>query len=199
MLMDNLTNLNRSTRTTFFTALIIIATIAMYDWIVAPHVACLFASQQYESVVSKAVEKNNVVAREVETKTKKLEAIYQQLTKSRSILFAPDEATAFFGDLQAVAEGTGCTVNSLNLVGNKPSSRDKRKTGDTSGITANSATLTISGQYNGILWLVKKLQNHPQKVWLDSFEMKIIDFSSAQLKCDMTITIYTTQDKGTAL
>lgn len=171
----------------------------MYDWIVAPHVTCLFASQQYESVVSKAVEKNKVVAREVETKTKKLEELYQQLARSRSTLFAPDEATAFFSDLQAIAEETGCTVNSLNLVGSKPSSRDKQKTEDTSGVTANSATLTVSGRYNSIFGLVKKLQNHAKKVWLDSFEMKIIDFSSGRLECSMTITIYTIQDKGAAL
>jgi cell division protein ZapA (FtsZ GTPase activity inhibitor) len=199
MLIDNLTNLNRSTRNTIFTALTIIAAIAMYDWIVAPHVTCLFASQQYESVVSKAVEKNKVTAREVETKTKKLEELYRQLAESRSILFAPDEAKAFFSDLQAVAEEAGCTVNSLNLVANKPSSRDKRKTEDTSGITANSATLTVSGRYNSIFGLVEKLQNHAKKIWLDPFKIETINSDSAQLKCSMTITIYTIQDKGAAL
>jgi hypothetical protein len=199
MLIDNLANLNRSTRNTVFSALIIIATIAMYDWIVAPHVTCLFASQEYESAVSKAVEKNKITAREVEAKTKKLEELHEQLAESRSILFAPDEAKAFFSDLQAIAEGTGCTVHALNLVGNKPSSQDKRKTEDTSGITANSATLTVSGRYNSIFGLVEKLQNHAKKIWLDSFEMKTVDFGSAQLRCDMTITIYTIQDKGTTL
>jgi cell division protein ZapA (FtsZ GTPase activity inhibitor) len=200
MLIDNLANLNRSTRNTVFSALIIIATIAMYDWIVAPHVTCLFASQEYESAVSKAVEKNKITAREVEAKTKKLEELYRQLAESRSILFAPDEATAFFSDLQAIAEETGCTVHSLNLVANKPSSGDKRKQSeDTSGIVANSAMLTVSGQYNSIFRLVEKLQNHAKKIWLDSFEMKTIDFNAVQLRCDMTITIYTIQDKGTTL
>ena len=84
MLIDNLANLNRSTRTTVFSALIIIVAIAMYDWIVAPHVTCLSASQQYESVVNKAVEKNTAITREVETKTKKLDELYHQLAESRS-------------------------------------------------------------------------------------------------------------------
>lgn len=199
MLIDNLANLNRSTRTTVFTGLIIIAAIAMYDWIVAPHITCLSASQQYESVVSKAAEKNKAVARELETKTKKLEELYQQLSESRSILFAPEEAKAFFSDLQAIAEEAGCTVNALNLAGNKPSSRDKRETEDTSGITANSATLTVSGRYNSIFGLVEKLQNHARKIWLDSFEMRVVDLSSGQLECSMTITVYTIQDKGAVL
>jgi hypothetical protein len=199
MLIDNLAKLNRSTRNAIFTALIIIATIATYNWIVAPHVTYLFAAQGYESAVSKTVEKNKVITRDVATKTKRLEELREQLARSRSTLFAPDEAKAFFSDLQAVAEEAGCTVHALNLVGNKPSSRDKRETEDTSGITANSATLTVSGRYNSIFGLVEKLQNHAKKIWLDSFEMKIIDFSSGQLECSMTITIYTIQDKGAAL
>lgn len=199
MLIDNFVNLNRSTKTTVYTALIIIAAIAMYDWIVAPHVASLSASQRYESVVSSVVKKNKAVALEVEAKTKKLEELYQQLAASKSFLFAHEEAKAFFSDLQAVAEEAGCKVNSLNLVGDKPSSRDKRKTEDTSGIIANRATLTVSGRYNSIFALVEKLQNHAKKVWLDSLEMKIIDFSAGQIECSMTVTVYTIQDKGAAL
>jgi cell division protein ZapA (FtsZ GTPase activity inhibitor) len=200
MLIDNLANLKRSTRNIVFTALIIIATIAMYDWIVAPHVTCLSASQRYDSVVSKAVEKNEAVARDVATKTKRLEELYRQLAESRSTLFTPDEAKAFFSDLQAVSEETGCTVHSLNLVVSGPSSGNKQKQSeDTSGIVANSATLTVSGQYNSIIRLVEKLQNHAKRIWMNSFKMETIDFGSAQLKCDMTITIYTIQDKGAAL
>jgi Tfp pilus assembly protein PilO len=199
MLIDNLANLNRSTRTTVYAALIIIAAIAMYDWIIAPYVTCLSASQRYESVVNKAVEKNKALAHEVEDKTEKLDELHRQLAVSKSTLFAPDRAKAFFSDLQSIAEGAGCTVNALNLIGNKPSSRDKRKTEDTSGVAANSAALTVSGQYSNILALVEELHNHPKKVWLDSLEMKIVDLSSGRLECKMTVTVYTIQDKGVAL
>ncbi len=200
MLIDNLANLNNSTRNAIFAALAIIATIAMYNWILAPHVNYLSAAQQYETVVSKAVEKNKAIARDVENKTKKLEELYEQLAKSRNTLFAPGEAKAFFSDLQAVAEETGCTVRSLNLFVNKSISKDKRKqTEDTSGIVADSATLSVTGQYDNIFNLVEKLQNHAKSIWMNSFEIKTIDFNSAQLKCDMTITIYIIQDKETAL
>jgi Tfp pilus assembly protein PilO len=199
MLIDNLSNLNRSTRTTVYAALIIIAAIAMYDWIVAPYVTCLSASQQYESVVDKAMEKNKAVAREVEDKTKKLDELHRQLDVSRSTLFVPDRAKALFSDLQSIAEGAGCAVSELNLIGNKPSSRNKRKTEDASGVAANSAEMTVSGQYSNILALVEELQNHPKKIWLDSFEMKIADVSTGRLECKMTITVYTIQDKGVAL
>jgi hypothetical protein len=200
MLIDGFVKLNRLPRATIFVALVVIATLKMYDWIVAPHLVCLFASQQYDSVVSKAVEKNRAVTRQVKTKTAKLEELHQRLAGARSILFASNEAAAFFSDLQPIAEEAGCTVDSLNLGSNKSSSRDKRKNPeDTSGIISRTAMLSVKGRYNNVLALVEKLQKHRRKIWLDSFEMKIIDFNSAQLKCDMTITIYTIQNKGTVL
>jgi hypothetical protein len=185
----------------------------MYNWIVAPHVTYLFAAQEYESAVSKAVEKNKVIAREVEAKTKKLEELYEQLARSRSALFTPDEAKEFFSDLQAVSEETGCTVHSLNLVVSEPSFGGKRKrSADTSSIVANSAMLTVSGQYNSIIRLVEKLQNgstsspsraksrdHTKRIWMDSFKIETIDSDSAQLKCDMTIIVYTISDKEAVL
>lgn len=198
MLTDNLANLNRSTRNTIFTALIIIATIAMYNWIVAPHVTYLFAAQEYKSAVSKAVERNETITREVEAKTKKLGELYEQLAKARSALFTPDETKEFFGDLQAISEETGCTVHSLNLVVSEPLFGDKRSK-NTSSIIANGATLSVIGQYNSIIRLVEKLQNHAKRVRMDSFKMGIIDSGSAQLKCNMTITIYTIQDRKATL
>ncbi len=200
MLIDNLANLNRSTRNTIFTALIIIATIAMYNWIVAPHITCLFAAQQYESIISKAVEKNKATAHEVKAKTKKLEELYEQLTSSRSALFTPDEAKEFLSNLQAVSEEAGCTVNSLNLVMGKPSFENKQKRPeDTLSIVADSAKLTVSGQYNSIIRLVEKLQNHTKRIWMDSFKIETINSDSDQLKCDMTIIVYTISEEEAAL
>jgi hypothetical protein len=196
MLIDDFVNLNRSMRNTVFTALIIIATIAMYNWIVAPHVTYLFAVQQYESVFSNAIEKNKVIAREVKAKTKNLEAINRQLASARSALFTPDETKAFFSNLQAISEEAGCAVRSLNVAMSEPSFGNKRKqAGNTSGIVANSTILTVSGQYSSIIKLLEKLQNQRKKIWIDSFKLETIDFSSAQLKCDMTIKIYTVRDK----
>jgi hypothetical protein len=194
LINNNLANLNRSTRNTIFAALSIIATIAMYNWIVAPHVTYLFAAQRRESVVSKIVKKNEVITREIEAKAEELEKLYEQVARSGSDLFTPDETKEFFSDLQAISEETNCTINSLNLVVSEPSLKDEQFK-DTSNIVANSVMLSVSGQYNSIIKLVEKLQNYAKRVWIDSFNVKIIDFGSAQLKCDMTITIYTIQDK----
>lgn len=198
MIIGNFAKLNRSTRDSVFAALIVIAAIAMYNWIVAPHVDYLFAAQQYEFAIEKSVEKNKAIAREIEVKTKKLEELSKQLAQSQSKIFTSDKAKKFFGYLQTVLEETGYTVHSLNLSVSKPRPGDKQSAG-TSGIVANRVTLSISGQYNNIVKLMDDLQNYTKKVWVDSFKIKVIDFSSGQLKCDMAVTIYTTQDKEASL
>ncbi|MBN1392525.1 MAG: hypothetical protein JW947_06960 [Sedimentisphaerales bacterium] len=205
MLIDNLTNLNRSTRTVLFSALVIIASIAMYNWIVAPHVNCLSAAQGYEWAVNKAVEKNQAAAREIKAKTKKLEELNRQLADSRNDLFTPDEAKIFFSSLQAVSEEAGCTVRSLNIVMSEPSSKSRKKpkdaliAKDTSGVVANSAMLTVSGEYNSIVNLVEKLQNQTKRIWMDSFKIETISSDPTQLKCDITVIVYTIRDEEASL
>jgi len=198
MITDSLAKLNRSSRNSVFAALIVIAGVAMYNWIVSPHVTYLYAAQKYDSAVGKIVEKNKAITRELDGKKKELGKLRDQYSQRLGLLFTPDEAKEFFGDLQTIPEETGCTVYSLNLVVGKAGPKDKRSE-DTSGMVANSALLSVSGQYNNIMKLLEKLQNRTQRVWVDSFKIEIIDFGSAQLKCDMTITIYTIKDREVTL
>jgi len=196
MLIDNLNNLNRSTRNTISGALILIAAVAMYNWVVTPHITHLSAAQEYERIVAKAKEKNSNAAREVEVKIKKLDNLYKQLNEIRISLSTSDETKEFFSNLQDVSEEAGCTVNSLNLVVKEPSLGKKQKRPEpNSNIIANSAILTVSGEYKNIIRLVEKLQNHNKKIWMDSFRIETVDPDSDLLKCDMTITIYTVEEE----
>jgi len=198
MSIGNLAKLNRSTRNSIFAALVVIAAIAMYSWIVTPHVAYLSAAQQYDSAMDTFVDASQTIARKLNGRRKELDKLREQFTQCRSALFTPDEDKEFFGNLQSILEETGCVVNSLNLVVSQQHPSDKRPE-DTTGMVANSTKFSVIGRYNSIIKLAGKLQNNTKKVWVDSFKMEIFDFSSAQLKCDMTITIYTIQDKEAAL
>jgi CRISPR/Cas system CMR subunit Cmr4 (Cas7 group RAMP superfamily) len=179
----------------------------MYNWIVAPHVNCLSAAQAYNWAVNKAVEKNKAASREIKTKTKKLEELNQQIAISRGALFTPDEAKKFLSNLQTISEEAGCTVRSLNIVMSTPSSKNKKKQHkgasvgiqDNSGIVSNSAMLTVTGEYNSIVRLVEKLQNQTKRIWMDSFKIETISSDPAQLKCDITIIVYTIGNEEAAL
>jgi hypothetical protein len=198
MLIDNISRLNRSSQNSIFAAIFVIAAIAMYQWIFNPHVDYLYASQRYDSTLNKYLERNKAINLEIKTKTEKIQTLSKQLSEAMNLVFTPEEARVFFGNLQNTLANTGCTVHTMNLIGEK-SKKGKKLPDDASEIMPNNATLSISGPYKSIIALIDKLQKHNPKIWIDSFQIEITDQNSGWLKCDMTITIFTVQDKEAGL
>ena len=194
MLIDSLAKLNSASRNAISAALVVIVAIAMYNWTVSPHVVQLSVVQQYESVLDDVVKKNKILSSAVKIKNKKLEQLGEQFAQLQSSLFMIDKAKEFFSDLQVISEQMGCTVYSLNLTTDKQNSKEGQAE-DATGIVTKSAILSVIGAYGDIVRLVERLQARPQKVWIDSVRMTSLDNDSGQLKCDITITICTLQDK----
>lgn len=198
MLVKRLAKLGRSTRNATSASLIVIASLAMYGWIVAPHASYLSTAQGYESVMSDLIKKNKVISNNVKVKRKKLQELNEQSAQLQSTLFTSDKAREFFSDLQAISKETGCMVYSLNLNSNTPNPKDKRAE-DSSGIVTKRAALSVVGVYKDITWLIQRLQARTQKVWIGSIKVLTIDYSSARTRCDITITICAITDKENTL
>jgi len=194
VLKSKIAKLSSPSRSAITTALILIAAAAMYNWMVAPHVNCLFAVQRYEPVVDNIAHEKEIITKALERNKAKLQELTDQLTSARNSLFTPAEAKTFFGSLEAIAKDTDCTLQSLSFT-----TRDRGVTfvrsQDALHIVAKSATLSFTGSYDNIIALLNKLQNRLQKIWIDSIRLRIFDIQSAKLKCDTTITIYVVQDK----
>ena len=198
MSIKHLAKLNRSTRNATSASLIVIASLAMYSWIVAPHASYLSTAQGYESVMSNLIKKNKVISNNVKAKREKLQELHEQSAQLQSTLFTSDKAREFFSDLQAISKETGCMVYSLNLISNTPNPKDKRAE-DSSGVVTKSAALSVVGVYKNITGLIKRLQARTQKVWIDSIKVLTVDYSSARTRCDITITICVITDKENIL
>jgi len=198
MSVKHLAKLNRSTRNATLALLIVIASLAMYSWIVAPHATYLSTAQGYESVMSNLIKKNKLISNEVKVKRKKLQKLHEQSAQLQSTLFTSDKASEFFSDLQAISEETGCMVHSLNLISDKPNPKDKQAE-DSSGVATKSAVLSVVGVYKDIARLIKRLQARTQKVWIDSIKVLTLEYSSDRPRCDITITICVITDKEIAL
>lgn len=194
MLVKYLAKLNRSTRNATLASLIVIASLAMYNWIAAPHAAYLSTVQGYESVMSNLIKKNKLISNNVNIKRKKLQKLHEQSVQLQSTLFTSDKAGEFFSDLQAISEQTGCMVYSLNMISNTPNPKDKQLE-DSSGVATKSAVLSVVGVYKNIARLIKRLQARPQKVWIDSIKVLTIEYSSDRPRCDITITTCVIADK----
>lgn len=199
MLADNLAKLSRSSRNAVSASLILIAALAMYNWIVAPRTKYLLAARQYEYAMDNVVKKNKTIENKVQVKKKKLQELREQSAQLQRTLFTSDQAREFFSDLQAISEETGCIVYSVNLITNNPKPFQDRQLQDTAGIVTKSAVLSVVGVYKNITKLVKRLQSRTQKVWIDSVKIRALDNSSDLPRCDITITICALTDKEPAL
>lgn len=199
MLVDNLTKLSRPSRNAVSASLILIAVLAMYNWIVAPRTNYLLAAQRYEFVMENMVKKNKTIDNRINIKKKKLQELLEQSAQLQSTLFTPDQAREFFSDLQAISEQTGCIVYSVNLITNKPNPIKYGQLQDTAGIVTKSAVLSVVGVYKNITKLIERLQSRTQKVWIDSVKVQALNNNSDRPRCDITITICVLTDKEPAL
>jgi hypothetical protein len=199
MLVDNLAKLSRSSRNAVSASLILIAALAMYNWIVAPRAKYLSAAQRYELVMDNMVKKNKTIDNRVNIKKKKLQELREQSAQLQSTLFTFDQAREFFSDLQAISEQTGCIVYSINLITNNPSPNKDGQLQDTAGIVIKSAVLSVVGVYKNITKLIERLQSRTQKVWIDSVKVQALNNNSDRPRCDITITICALTDKEPAL
>jgi len=196
MLVRHLAKTSRSKRYAVSALLIVIALLAMYNRLIAPHAAYLSVVQGYESAMSNLINKNNVINSKVEVKRKKLQELQEKSAQLQSTLFTSDKAREFFSDLQAISEQTGCMVQSLNMIKSNP---NEKQSENNSGIVTKSAVLSVVGLYKDIPRLIQRLQARTQKVWIDSIRVLTVEYNSDLPRCDMTITICEIQDKGDTL
>jgi Tfp pilus assembly protein PilO len=194
VLKDNIVKFNNPSRNAIFSALILVAAIAMYNWMVAPHVNYLFAVQRYRPVVSSLAREKELIAKSLDTNNEKLQEIKQQFITAQNNLFTDTEAKNFFANLESTAIDAGCALQSLSFSTNKRTLTFE-KSQDALHIIANKARLSFTGSYDNIIALLNKFQTNPQKVWIDSFKLQISDIYSAMLRCDTTVTIYVAQNK----
>jgi Tfp pilus assembly protein PilO len=186
--VDRVITLNRSAKAVLSVSLIVVAGIAMYNWIVSPHVGYLYAVQDYEPVVKEAAKEKNLLHRALGVKRRKLDAMQVELSILRAKLFTPDEARDFFGNVEALGRKAGCAVSSVDFDFKGGESRNQTSP-DPAVTLAYRANLTVLGRYDRIIAFLNDLQTRPQRVCIDPCRIELVDIQSAGLKCDVTVTI----------
>jgi len=194
MLLKHLKKTTHSQSTVFLAALVLIGTIAVYNWIVAPHRNYLLAAQKYGSAVSTLTKRNQTINNHLTIKKKELNKLQEQLNDNLEMFFDPVEAREFFSGIKAITEKAGCVMYSLTSSSANPTSgAGFRKTN--SYITAHGAQLSVLGGYGNIETLMKQLQAGSKCVRIDAVRISLDNKNPGYLKCDMNVTIYEIQRK----
>jgi len=194
MLFKNQTIPTHPSKNVVLTVLMLIGTIASYNWFVAPHRNYLLAAQQYESAATDFVKKTQTISNTVTIKQKELKELQDKLGQTHTMLFDPIEARKFLSDIQTVVENANCVVTLLKFSPADSAFKANQSSKNNYTVT-QQAKLTVIGSYRNITLLINKLQDRAEQVRINVVTIKPNGNNSGQLKCNMNITIYVINNK----
>jgi Tfp pilus assembly protein PilO len=187
MVVDKIIQLDRSKRRVMLLALVFIAAIALYRWILFPYGGQLFAAQQYKSTLDGAMHKISNLYITLKEKREKSEKMTKEFDNRQNELFTTDEVQRFFGSLQTIARKSGCIIQSVTSLQDGRTSPQNEQ--DTSGIVGKKTMISISGGYGDILRFLGYLQTYEHKIWIESFKLDT-GGNTGKLKCQVVLTLY---------
>lgn len=191
----NVTYYAESYKTAFLVALFLVCAVAIHRWFVVPHQNYLAAAQKYESAIRTLDEKRKVISNNLKANRIKNKKLQEKLDILQEKLFNPLEEREFFSSVEDVCRKTDCKMLLLTFSQSSASgSKHERDLPKDEYVTASAAHLVVEGRYGNIIVLMNKLQDGTRLVKIDPVN---IDSGSNPgfLKCDMTVTIYVTNEE----
>lgn len=205
MQIQNLQTLTKNREATVIGVLLLIGIVAIYNWVVSPHVALLVASQRYARAANHRIETAEAISEKVRLKRDELEGLLVERAKWSGGTFDVAGADEFLRSLQMLCREAGCTRVSVSylqaeeLTAPEPESTtdgdDEPRPTAPSLLVAKGALITVQGGYEDIVTLSDALQSHRTKVWIDRLEMSSLRSSVGQVSGKLRITIHVTSGK----
>lgn len=205
MQIQNLQTLTKNREGTAIGVFLLIGVVAIYNWVVSPHVALLVASQRYARAANQRIETAEAINEEVRLKRDELEGLLVERAKWSYATFDVAGADEFLRSLQVLCREAGCTHVSVSYLQAEevtvapPESTtdwdDEAQWTAPSLLVAKGALMTVQGGYEDVVALIDALQSHCEKVWIDSLEISALRSSAGQVSCKLSITVHVTSGK----
>ncbi len=173
----------------------VIGAVALYNWVISPHVGYLHAMQRLEPVMGRVAGELDAISEGLADKLSTLRTLQTSLAKTREGLFTADESTMFLRDLQTLVETTGCVMIAADFTRDEeaPAIEDPNVPVI---VEASHADLTVAGFYEQIVSLLRTLRERRQKVWVDSCDLNLVDPRNGRLECQFGLTVYAVLQSG---
>lgn len=194
MLKDKLIKSSQSSKIIISITIVAIVSVAAYNWIVSPLTTYLHASQLHETVMESAQQRAARIELQLNTKQEELEKAENEMFDTQSRFFTTTRAKEFFLDLEPISVETGCDVQSFEFVKNKGKKRGEAD--NDYGVIVKSAEISFIGAYDNVIRFLKRLGSCPERFSINKIYIESTgDDRSVDLMCQMTVTIYTLQEK----
>jgi Tfp pilus assembly protein PilO len=192
--LGDLTKIRIQSKWAVLAAPAVIAVVALYNWIVAPQVTYLRAVQKYEPVIMRMAKEKTDLQDLVASRRKELKDLENRLNQLRPALYTPDQARQLWSDLETLAVQQGCAVLNVSLGTGRPLPAGEQDP-ESLRVEVVNTTVTITGDYDGIMAFVGQLQSQPRKIWVIALGIEAAERDPRHLQCRVEISIYVIYEK----
>jgi len=193
MRADRLRPYSYAARHAFSAALILIGVLALYRWVLAPHVTYLHAMQRFGSVVDRVAEEHDRISDARAAKLRHWRSLREERARLEEGVFTAVGARAFARGLLPLVEEVGCLVVAADFAGPGRAGRS-READAPAGIEMMHVNLAALGQPDQVSALLQWLGEHRPRVWIDSCRGDVSDGQAGRVACTLTLTLCVRED-----
>jgi hypothetical protein len=194
MIADRLRTYPRATRSASSAALIVIGGLALYNGVLAPHLGCLHAMQEFRCTVGQIAEEKDRICSTLDAKVRQWHALQREATALDEGVFTAQQARAFVRGLLPLVEQTGCTVVLADLASRGKTTRIEDPN-EGVVIEASHLNLDAVGQGQQVSLLLQQLGDQRPRVWVDSCQLDVVDTDAGRMECHLALTLYTVESR----
>jgi hypothetical protein len=188
----------KGARNAFSAALVGIGVLALYNWVLAPHVGCLHAMQQWGSALQRVAEERDRICSTLDAKVSRWKALQGEAAELGQGVFTVEGARVFVRDLLPLVEATGCAVVLADFTGKGKAERRDEPNAPVA-LEASPLHLVASGTPDRVSALLQRLVDHRPRVWIDSCQCDFSEGQTEAVECSLVLTLYTIRQRQATL
>jgi hypothetical protein len=186
---DHIRSHPRAARGASSAALLVIGVLALYNWVLAPHVGYLHAVQRLEPVVGRVTQERERICSILDRKVGHWRTLQQDKAELEEGVFTVEQAKAFVQGLLPLVEETGCAVLRADF---KPDTRTQRldEPNVPVVIEVSRMNLDVLGQPDQVSALLGRLRDSRPHAWIDSCRCDFSGGAAAPVECNLALALY---------
>jgi hypothetical protein len=175
-------------------ALLAIGVLALYNWVLAPHVGYLHAVQRLGPVVGRVTQERERICSTLDGKVGQWRTLQQDKAKLDEGVFTVEQAKAFARGLLPVVEETGCAVIRADF---NPGTRTQRLDEPNLPVVieVSRMNLDVLGQPDQVSALLQRLRDSRPRAWIDSCQCDFSGGNAGQVGCNLALALYIIVDR----
>jgi hypothetical protein len=194
VIADRIRRYPKAARHASSAALLALGVLALYNWVLAPHVGYLHAVQRLGPVVGRVTEERERICSTLEGKVGQWRTLQRDKAELDEGVFTVEQAKAFVRGLLPLVEETGCAVMRADF---NPDTRTQRLDEPNLPVVmeVSRMNLDVLGQPDQVSALLQRLRDSRPRAWIDSCQCNFSGGEAGQVECNLALALYTIVDR----